>query len=62
MAEKTDGIFCSNDGYECQIRDSEGKVLPPVEIGQIFVKSPDLMIGYLSFVSLFRMIFHVYRF
>ncbi|CAG5079629.1 Oidioi.mRNA.OKI2018_I69.PAR.g9300.t1.cds [Oikopleura dioica] len=49
FAEKTDGIFCSNKGYQCEVRDSDGKVLPPGEVGQIFVKSPDLMIGYLGF-------------
>ena len=47
----TDGIFCSNEGYCVEIRDKDGKVLPVGEPGEVFVKSPDLMMGYIGYVS-----------
>ena len=47
----TDGIFCSNEGYCVEIRDKNGKALPVGEPGEVFVKSPDLMMGYIGYVS-----------
>ena len=51
IIESTDGIFCSNEGYYAEVRDKDGKVLPAGEKGELFVKSPDLMMGYIGFVS-----------
>lgn len=49
IIESTDGIFCSNEGYYAEVRDKDGKVLPAGEKGELFVKSPDLMMGYIGF-------------
>ena len=54
LIESTDGIFVSNEGYHVEIRDKDGKALPAGEIGEVFVKSPDLMMGYIGFVSFYK--------
>ena len=51
LIESTDGIFVSNEGYFVEIRDKDGKALPAGQTGEVFVKSLDLMMGYIGFVS-----------